>query len=714
MGLGDFFRRNKRANAPATPGRGVGLADTFTPAEGDNDPLPKFLRPTEVKSKSQFGWFRKKPRKPRKWPARVALFIVRWTVIMFVVSTASLAALVVGYSYFADDPLKAGLSKAPAKLTILAADGRVIAEKGLRRSHIPFEKMPAHLIQAVVATEDRRFFSHLGIDPKGVLRAIHTNRQAGHLVQGGSTITQQLAKVLFLKPERTYRRKVEEVLLALSLEYRLTKQQILELYLNRIYFGAGNYGIEAATQHYFGKGVADLTLYESAIMAGLIKAPNYFAPTNDFQRSLDRGKTVLKIMLETGAITRDEHDQALANPPELRAYLPSESYGYVIDWVMQQTAGLDLNSQEDMVVETTIDYEMQGVVQKIVRDNMEQHGAEYSAGEAAAIIMDTDGAIKALVGGRDYTKKPYNRAVQAKRQPGSTFKMFVWLAALEKGLSPQSRVLDGPIQIGNWAPANYDNRYHGEVTLRDGLAYSMNTVSVRLSEWVGRDTVIKTAHRLGISSPLQNIPSIALGTSEVSLLEMTNAYVPLANGGFSAQPHIIKAVRDAKGQYTYQIGQTNWGRVIDPQIVGAMNSMMIATINVGTGHQASLDPHPAGGKTGTTQSYRDAWFIGYSHYYVAGVWVGNDDSTPMKRVTGGGLPTMIWRDLMLYAHVGKEPVQLPGAEYQVSEDGAGDRSFLDSLFSSDPDPSLNQPNVTSSTNNSPQSKEKSWLEELFE
>jgi penicillin-binding protein 1A len=485
---------------------------------------------------------------------------------------------------------------------------------------------------------------------------------------------------------------MEELLLALSLEYRLEKKQILELYLNRIYFGDGNYGVAAAAQSYFGKPVSDLTVYESAILAGLIKAPNYYAPSRHMQRSLKRGRLVLKGMLYVGFITQAEYNEALANPPTLRAYLPSESYGYVINQVAQKIRELGLDTQEDLVVETTIDFELQGVAQKVVKDNMDQKGTDFSADQASAVILDPHGAIKALVGGRDYTKNEYNRAIHAKRQPGSTFKVFVWLSALEKGLTPQSRVHDGPIQVGDWTPANYNKRYHGNVSLQDALAYSLNTVSVRLTEWVGRDTVIKTAHRLGIESSLRQIPSIALGTSEVTLLELTSAYVPFANGGFSAQPHIIKAVRNTKGEYVYRIERTNWGRVIKRQLVGAMNTMLMATIRVGTGQKAALDPHQAAAKTGTTQNYRDAWFIGYTSYYVAGVWVGNDDATPMKRVTGGSLPSMVWRDLMLYAHIDKEPLPLTGVSSPQANQPKK-RDFLDSLFNSDPDPHLGQPDT---------------------
>ncbi len=728
-----FFKRRHSDKDEQTPANTKASASDNSSAPADPDALPDVLRKRYGNGAAATS---RADRPKRRWYWRLTFFLLRWGSIAAVTGMALLAALVAGYSYFADDPLKAGFGDSTAKLTIQADDGRVIAEKGMRRNHVPLEKMPQHLIDAVLATEDRRFYSHFGVDPRGILRAMLVNRQKGRLVQGGSTITQQLAKVLFLTPDRTLRRKLEEVLLALSLEYRLEKKQILELYLNRIYFGVGNYGVAAAAQAYFGKSVSDLTVYESAMLAGLIKAPNYYAPTKHMQRSLNRGRVVLKGMLSVGFITQAEYNGALANPPTLRAYLPSESYGYVIDWVMQLVDEYGLNSQVDMVVETTINYEMQGVAQKIVRDNMDQHGKEYLAGQAAAIILDTNGGVKALVGGRDYKKSQYNHAVQAKRQPGSTFKPFVWLTALELGMTPNSTVYDGPLQIGDWSPSNYNNRYHGDVTLRQGLAFSLNTVAVRLSEWAGRDNVIKTAHRMGITSPLQENASIALGTSEVSLLEITSAYVPFANGGFSAQPHIIKTIRNANGQTLFSMGRTNWGRVVSPKHVAEMNDMLMTTIEIGTGQKGSLDPHPAAGKTGTTQSYRDAWFIGYTGHYVTGVWIGNDDNTPMKRVTGGGLPTMIWRDLMLYAHVDKQPVMLPGGDQRGRDYGddivAGGKSLIESVFgglfggnerderrNSDlgsPD-SSQDPSATGSTSDArrtPSRRKKTWLEELFD
>jgi penicillin-binding protein 1A len=737
--------------------------DLAAGASPEAEPLPRFIREAQMEAEEAAAKQQReekpvKVRLPKTRPARVPLtqrlrqrfrrspktaaaskrslkyraarFVLYWGTVTAVWCAVFLVGAVTIYSMMAEDPLKAGLNKQPAKITILAENKKVIAEKGLRRSHVKLEDMPPHLIQAVLATEDRRFFYHYGFDPVGMARAFIRNRRAGRVVQGGSTITQQLVKVLFLKPDRTYWRKVEEMLLSLSLEWRFEKKQILEMYLNRIYFGGGNYGVEAAAQTYFGKSVKKISLYEAAVLAGTIKSPTYYAPTTDLQRSLDRGKVVLTSMVDAGEITNEEYQTALADPPALRAYLPSESYGYVIDYVVQQLPELGLDLKEDTVVETTIDYEMQAVAQGIVKDRSEKEGPKYNAGEAAAVVIDRNGAIKAMVGGRDYTKNQYNHVAQAKRQPGSTFKPFIYLTALEKGLTPDSIVHDGPLRIGNWEPSNYNDKYYGDVPLRDALARSLNTVAVRLSEWTGRDNVVKTAHRLGIVSKLdQHNPSIALGTSEVSLLELASAYVPFANGGYSAMPHIIKSVRDAQGKVLFTVGKTNWGRVIRDSDVAAMNDMLTATVQYGTGNAGSIDPHPAAGKTGTGQNYRDAWFIGYTAYYITGVWIGNDDFTPMKRVTGGSLPTQIWRDLMVYAHVNKEPAYLPGTNAAIadgrrapgtgvgSSGGRGSESFWDALFggqgASSRDSTLGTPVASTQRTAERGPKRKSWLEDFF-
>ncbi|RIA55320.1 penicillin-binding protein 1A [Dichotomicrobium thermohalophilum] len=632
--------------------------------------------------------FRFEPDPPKQKPRRsLSWRLTRFLLISGTITAAVLVLIVAGavtvYSYLATDPLKAGLSQNPAKLTILSEGGEVITEKGLRRTHVPYEQMPEHLVDAVIATEDRRFYWHFGFDPIGIVRAMIANRRAGRIVQGGSTITQQLAKVLFLEPERTYWRKIEEVLLALWLEYRLEKEQILELYLNRIYFGAGNYGVEAAAQHYFGKTVSEVGLYESAILAGLIRAPSYFAPTRSLRRARQRGQLVLSLMLETDAITREQYDEALRNPPKLRAFLPSESYGYVIDWVVKQVADFRQTLQADLVVQTTIDYRLQGAAQNLLAETMAEEGDQYDAGQAAAVILDTDGAVKALVGGRDYKESQFNRAVAAKRQPGSTFKPFVFLAGLEKGLTPESLVHDGPLEVEGWEPKNYNSRYYGDVTLRKALARSMNTVAVRVSEWAGREKVIEVARRLGIQSSLTPEPSLALGTSEVSLLELTGAYVPFSNGGFRAVPYVIESITDSEGRVLLQHKAGDSRRVISREHVAAMNDMLSATIQAGTGQQAALPPHPAAGKTGTGQQYRDAWFIGYTAHFTTGVWLGNDDFSPMKRITGGSLPATIWRKLMDAAHRTKPPAALPGGtwgEARFEEERREPRSFWDQLF----------------------------------
>ena len=670
MGTLETFRRWRRQLARLSEDR-----DARARERGDGDVFRVQADPPPSQKDS---------RRRRSWKWAITRFLLIWGTVAAAVMVAIVVGAVTIYSYLATDPLKAGLSQNPATLTILSEGGKVITEKGLRRTHIPHEKMPSHLVNAVLATEDRRFHWHFGFDPVGIVRAMITNYQAGRIVQGGSTITQQLAKVLFLKAEKTYWRKIEEVLLALWLEYRLDKQQILELYLNRIYFGAGNYGVEAAAQHYFGKAVSDLGLYESAILAGLIRAPSYFAPTRNLRRARQRGQLVLGLMLETEAITREQYDEALRDPPKLRAFLPSKSYGYVIDWVVKQVADFRRALQTDLVVQTTIDYRLQGAAQQIVSDKMAAQGDTYDAGQAAAVILDTDGAVKALIGGRDYQTSPFNRAVASKRQPGSTFKPFVFLAGLENGLTPESLVHDGPVEVEGWEPKNYNSRYSGDVTLRKALSRSMNTVAVRVSEWAGREQVIETARRLGIQSEMQPEPSLALGTSEVSLLELAGAYVPFSNGGLRAVPYVIESIRDSEGRILLQHGDSRTRRVVSREHVAAMNDMLSATIQAGTGQQAALPPHPAAGKTGTGQEYRDAWFIGYTAHVTTGVWLGNDDFSPMKRITGGSLPAKLWRELMEAAHRSKPPAALPGGTWSearfADEERRSSGSFWDQIF----------------------------------
>jgi penicillin-binding protein 1A len=558
------------------------------------------------------------------------------------------------------DPTRAALDDRPPNVTVLAQDGAVLAERGLRRGHMPLNALPPYLVEAVLATEDRRFYAHFGVDPLGLVRASFRNAASGAVVEGGSTITQQLAKNLFLTPQRTLSRKLEEAVYALWLEQRFSKKQILELYLNRVYFGGGTYGIEAASRRYFGKSSRYVTLPQAALLAGLLKAPSRYAPTRSVKRAGVRVDEVLDNMVEAGYLTEEQAKAADEQPLKLSAKDDDTGYSYAVDWVAELLPELVGEQHGDLFVETTIDPALQRASQQALRRILDDEGEALAAGEGAVVVLDPFGGVKALVGGRAYSTSPFDRAVKARRQPGSAFKPFVFLAALEAGYSPDSRAYDGPVTVAGWSPRNYTGNYRGEISLRDSLAHSINTVAVRVTAKVGPSRVAQTAERLGIQSELHDRPSIALGTAEVTLLELTGAYAPFANGGQGVLPHIIARVRDGNGKVLYQRRRSITGQVVAPNDVGAMNDMLSATIRYGTGQKAALEGHEAAGKTGTTQSFRDAWFVGYTAQYVGGVWIGNDNGRRMKKVTGGTLPAKLWHDIMLTAHEDKVPVPLPG------------------------------------------------------
>ncbi|MEG6508336.1 PBP1A family penicillin-binding protein [Methyloligella sp. 2.7D] len=558
------------------------------------------------------------------------------------------------------DPVLLALDDRPPNVKVVAADGTVLAEKGLRRGHVSFAELPPHLIEAVIATEDRRFYSHFGIDPIGLARAAWVDIMAGAFVEGGSTITQQLAKNLFLKPDRTIARKLEEMIYAIWLEKRFDKEQILELYLNRVYFGGGAYGVEAASQRYFGKSARDLNLPESAMLAGLLKAPSTYAPTRSRALANSRLEIVLQNMVEAGFISQAEAKQAAAEPLGLRAEGDQAGYPYIVDWVAELLPQYVGDSHGDLIVDTTIDSSLQKAAQTSLAERLEKEGKEKNASEGAIVVLSPTGAVQALVGGRSYQTSPYNRAVKAKRQPGSAFKPFVYLAAMEAGYSPDSIAYDSPVTVKGWTPKNYEKSYRGEVTLRQGLEHSINSVAVKLVAKIGAARVVNTAHRLGIESTLHMQPSIALGTAEVSLLELTAAYAPFSNGGMRAQVHVIQRIRNADGRTLYVWKESPAAPAVAPAQIGAMNDMLNAVVVSGTGKRAGIPSHVAGGKTGTTQDSRDAWFVGYTAHYLAGVWIGNDDNSPMKKVTGGTIPAEVWHDTMLTAHRDKVPYALPG------------------------------------------------------
>ena len=610
---------------------------------------------------------RRRPRKKRK-PSRLKLALanhpllykgIRLCLLSLIWGTIVLGAAIVYFISQVPDPIIAALDDRPPNVTVLAADGTVLAERGLRRGHVRLDSLPPYLVQAVLATEDRRFYRHFGIDPLGLVRASFRNATAGTVVEGGSTITQQLAKNLFLSPKRTMARKLEEVIYAIWLEQRFTKDEILELYINRVYFGGGTYGVEAASQHYFGKPARDVTLPQAALLAGLLKAPSKYTPTRSVKLAASRVDEVLDNMVEARFLSADAARSANEQPLNLSAKGDETGYPYAVDWVAELLPEYVDEKNSDLIVETTIDAGLQRVSQQALRQMLDEEGSARHASEGAVVVLDPSGGVKSLVGGRSYSTSPFDRAVKALRQPGSAFKPFVYLTALESGYTPDSLAYDGPTNIAGWSPKNYSGSYQGEVSLRDSLAHSINTVAVRLATEVGPSAVVRTAQRLGIHSKLQDNPSIALGTSEVTLLELTSAYAPFANGGQGVLPHVITRVKNGDGKVLYQRQHSTFGQVVSAADVGAMNDMLTATITSGTGKQAAIEGHMAAGKTGTTQSFRDAWFIGYTGHYVGGVWIGNDDGTRMKKVTGGTLPAKLWHEIMLYAHTDKTPLPLP-------------------------------------------------------
>ncbi len=551
--------------------------------------------------------------------------------------------------------------KRPPSVQIVALDGRVLANRGeMGGAAIPLREMPAYLPKAFVAIEDRRFYHHYGVDPIGLVRAVLANALHRGVAQGGSTITQQLAKNLFLTPERTLNRKLQEVVLALWLEHKYSKAQILELYLNRVYFGAGAYGVEAAAQRYFGKSARNVTVAEAALLAGLVKSPSRLSPTKNFDGAENRAQLVLAAMRDAGFVDPATAKIAMAHPPRIVQPSGGGSVNYVADWVMDVINDLIGHVDRDIVVETTIDPALQQAAEKALDDVLAQKGAKFAVTQGALVAMTPEGAVRALVGGRNYAESQFNRAIAAKRQPGSSFKPFVYLTALQRGLTPDTVREDKPIEVKGWHPENYEHQYYGPVTLTQALALSLNTVSVRLTLESGPAAVAKTAYRLGITSQLAANPSLALGTSEVSPLELVGAYAPFANGGAAVVPHVVTRVRSADGKQLLYTNADASFQVVDPRYVAMMNTMMRQTLVIGTAKSASLPGWIAAGKTGTSQDFRDAWFIGYTAHMVTGVWLGNDNSSPTKHATGGGLPVEVWSRFMRAAHQNVPVAALPG------------------------------------------------------
>jgi penicillin-binding protein 1A len=553
------------------------------------------------------------------------------------------------------------IPKRPPSVLVLGDNGATLATRGdMGGAAVPIGELPDYVPNAFIAIEDRRFYSHRGVDPLGITRALVADVLHRGTAQGGSTITQQLAKNLFLTQERSVTRKLQEIVLALWLEHKYSKRQILELYLNRVYFGAGAYGIEGASQRYFGKSARQSTLAEAAMLAGLVQAPSRLAPNHNPQGAERRAAIVLADMTELKMIAPGAAKLALAHPAHAIKPPAAGSVNYVADWVMDAVNDLIGKFEEDIVVDTTIDPALQNAAERALTETLNQKGDRLNVGEGALVAMTPDGVVRALVGGRDYGQSQFNRAVDAKRQPGSAFKAFVYLTALEHGLTPDTVREDAPIAVRGWRPENYERQYLGPVTLRQALAESLNTVSVRLTLEFTPQAVIRTAYRLGIASMLEPNASIALGTSEVSPLELVSAYATFANGGIAVTPHVVERIRTADGKVLYSRTQQALGRIVDARYAGMMNTMLHETLVSGTARGASLPGWQAAGKTGTSQDFRDAWFIGYTSRLVAGIWLGNDDNTPTKHAVGGGLPVEIWSWFMRTALSGQAPAALPG------------------------------------------------------
>ena len=678
-----FRKKAKKTKAPAKSAR-----KPVVDGEGRKEPVLSVpaaeKKQTAKPRKSKKPAAKKAKRKRRSRPLIFTLIswgmtLALWGMIVMAGTTA--------YVFFNLE--KKGLFNIPERepgMMMLARDGSVITERGaFYGDEARISEMPPYVPLAVVAIEDRRFYSHFGVDPIGLVRAFVANYKAGRVVQGGSTLTQQLAKNLFLKPERTYERKFQEVVLALWLENKFTKDEILQLYLNRVYFGAGAFGIEKAAQRFFGKPVTEVSLSEAAILAAVLKAPSSINPVQHPKRAAQRANEVIADMIETGFITKQDAMRAASKKTRVKSADYKPSSNYVADWVEEQIPELIGKFDRSIVVETTIQKGLQTLAERVIRKRLDKVSKSRNVSQASFVAIAPNGEVLAMVGGRDYAKSQYNRAVKSKRQPGSAFKPFVYLTAIEQGATPSTVEVDAPVTIGKWKPENYNRKYRGPVTLKTALALSLNTVAAKVGMAAGPENVALTAQRLGIRSELQANASIALGTSEVTLLELTSAFVPFANGGTTIIPHVITRITTRDGKVLYQRQGSGLGKAISEYDLGAMNEMMRYVVTNGTARRARIKGQDVGGKTGTSQDYRDAWFIGYTRHLIAGVWVGNDDNSSTKRVTGGALPAQIWKDIMAAAHRRLKFAKLPGKrdpyrQDYVAEGGQQGRGgFFDAL-----------------------------------
>jgi penicillin-binding protein 1A len=575
---------------------------------------------------------------------------IYWTAVLGAWSAIFLVVFLFVFAQGLPDTSNLYQVKRQPSITYLDRSGAAIAVRGSQYAPpVDVDSLPPYVPAAFVSIEDRRFYHHPGFDPIGMGRALFRDLRSGHYREGASTITQQLARNLFLTPAQNMKRKVQEILLAVWLEHKFSKKQILGLYLNRVYFGAGAYGIEAASQRYFDKSAKDLTVGEAALLAGMMKGPSRYSPVNDKERAARRATVVLDEMVKDGVITPEQRAEAVAKPVQVSRTLSDQHAQYFVDWLDSEVRTLVGDQKEDLVVETTLDLPLQAAAERSIQQVVardKKRGVE----QAALVAVDGDGRVRALVGGADYADSQFDRAVDARRQAGSSWKPFVYLAAMEAGRTPDTPVVDEPVTIDGWTPHNYEPEYLGPITIEAALANSINTVAAKTADEIGRDKVAAVARRLGISSPIGLQPSMALGAVEVSPLEMAQAYASFANGGVRVKAHGITRIRTRSGKVLYEWRDDGQRvTVINNPPLSEMNRMLRQVVAVGTGKGAAIPGYDIAGKTGTTSDYKDAWFVGFTGDFATAVWVGKDDNTPMRRITGGSAPASIWRAFMTSA-----------------------------------------------------------------
>ena len=617
------------------------------------------------------------PARARRTPLQAFVY---WSAVAAVWLVIFAAGFLAVFAYGLPDTSKLYQVQRQPSISYLDRSGGLVAVRGSQFAPpVNLDQLPPYVPAAFVAIEDRRFYHHFGFDPVGMVRVVFVDLSRRRYAQGASTITQQLARNLFLSPDQNLRRKVQELILAVWLETKFSKKEILALYLNRVYFGEGAYGIEAAAQRYFNKPAPQLTVGEAALLAGMMKGPSRYSPISDTARAERRATVVLDEMVKTRAITPEQRDQAFTQPVRVSRTLASQHAQYFVDWVDSEVRSIlgrskDDVLQQDLVVETTIDLPIQTDAERAVQTAAAADAKARGVEQTALVAVDGEGRVRAFVGGEDYTESQFDRVADARRQAGSSFKPFVYLTAMENGRTPDTPVVDEPVKIGNWEPHNFTNRYLGPITLQTALAQSINTVAARLANELGTQNVARTARRLGITSPIQTDPSMALGAVEVSPLEMAQAYTAFSNGGYAVKAYGIERIRTASGKILYDHGvvKPERAKVIEAQPLNYMNQMMRQVLVIGSGVSARISGYDLAGKTGTTSDYRDAWFVGYTGGFTAAVWVGKDNNTPMKAVTGGTFPARVWRTFMANALPRLRVSTIPGGAPSVAAPASGD------------------------------------------